>query len=303
MTQKSRKLAIFGVTWLLILLLLVFGLYIPYLKAYGLVHPARTFPGRTPAEAGMPEFQSVEFPSSDGLKLRGWYIPSKNGAVVIFVHGHGANRSEFLDEAALVTRRGYGALLFDVRNHGESEGERTTLGLIEVNDVEGAVEFVHAQPDADATRIALFGHSMGGAIVLLAAAQMPEIAAVITQSAYSSIEDNIAEGVQELTGLPPFPFAPLVIFFGQREAGVDIRAVRPVDVIRQIGPRPVLLIHGENDALIPVQNAQRLYDAAQEPKQLYILPGTAHGGFLQAAPDEYPRRTLAFLDEYVLGKK
>jgi len=299
MTPKSRNLILFGLTSLIILLLLSFGLYIPYRKAYNLVHPARTVPNRTPADVGASDFQTVEFPSADGLKLRGWYIPPKNGAVVIFVHGLGNNRSELLDEVGLAAARGYGALLFDLRNHGQSEGDRTTLGLREVDDVLGATRFVRAQPEVDFAKIALFGHSMGGATVLLAAAQMPEIAAVLAESAYSSAEDNIAEGVQGLTGLPAFPFAPLVLFFGQREAGVDIRAVRPVDVIGKISPRPVFIIHGERDGLIPVQNAYRLYAAAGEPKQLYILPGVSHSGFLQAAPVEYPRRILTFLDAYL----
>jgi fermentation-respiration switch protein FrsA (DUF1100 family) len=135
---------------------------------------------------------------------------------------------------------------------------------------------------------------------LLATVQLPEVAAVIVESTYSSIEDNIAEGVKGLTGLPPFPFAPLIIFFGQREAGVDINAVRPVDVIGQISPRPLLIIHGEEDGLITVRNAHRLYEAAGEPKQLYIVSHVPHGGFLQAAPLEYPRRILAFLDQYLL---
>src|SRR4051794_15271639 len=101
MTPKLLKLTTFGLTSLILLLLISFGLYIPYLKAYNLVHPARSLPGRIPSDAGIPDFQSVTFLSSDGLKLRGWYIPPKNGAVVIFVHGHGANRSEFLNQAVL----------------------------------------------------------------------------------------------------------------------------------------------------------------------------------------------------------
>jgi dipeptidyl aminopeptidase/acylaminoacyl peptidase len=301
MTPKFRKLAAFGLTSLVVLLTLSFGISIPYLKAYNLIHPERTTPWRTPADVGLAGFQVVEFSSRDGLNLRGWYIPSKNGAVVIFVHGHGANRSELLDQAALTTARGYGALLFDLRNHGESQGDRTSMGLSEVDDVKGAVEFVRVQPGVDPAKIALFGHSMGAAAVLMAAAQMPEIGAVLAQSTYSSIEDNIANAVKELTGLPPFPFAPLVIFFGQYEAGVDIHAARPVDTIGQISPRPVLIIHGAEDGLFNVQNAHHLYEAAGEPKQLYIAPHVAHGGFLQVEPAEYPRRILAFLDQYLLN--
>ncbi len=302
MTPKSRNLAIFGLTLFVILFLPSFGLYVPYLKAYGLVHPARTSFYRTPPDVGIPDFQTVEFSSSDGLKLRGWYIPSKNGAAVIFVHGLGDNRPSLLEEAGLLTAHGYGALLFDLRNHGQSEGDRTTFGLYELEDVKAAVEFIRVQPGVDPDRIGLLGRSMGGATVLLAAAQMPDVAAVIAECAYTSIEENLATGVGGLTGLPVY-FTPLLLFFSQREAGIDIRAVRPVDVIAQISPRPVLIIHGERDELIPVQNAHRLYEAAGEPKQLYLLPNAAHGGYLQAAPDEYPRRILAFLDQYLLGLK
>ncbi len=296
MSQKLRRLLVFGLAWFAILAMLAVGLYLPYLKAYNLVHPARNAPERLPQAA----YREVEFPTSDGLTLRGWYIPSQNGALVIFVHGLGGNRTELLDEADLVADSGYGALLFDLRNHGLSDGTVTTLGLFEVNDVAAAIQHIRSQPKGDAVKLALFGHSMGGATVLLAAAQMPEIRAVIAESAYASVSDNISYGVRGLTGLPPFPFAPLIIFFGQREAGVDIETVRPVDVIGQISPRAVMIIHGEQDGLIPVENGRRLYETAREPKELYILQNAGHFPFLQVEPLEYPRRILDFLARYLL---
>ena len=295
MTQKNRNLLIFGLIWFVILTLFSVGLYLPYMKAYGLVHPTRIVPDRFPHAA----YQNVQFSTSDGLRLSGWYIPPQNGALVIFVHGLNANRTELLDEADFITAAGYGALLFDLRNHGESEGNVTTLGLDEVRDVQAAAAFARQTAGLDSP-LALFGHSMGGATVLLAAVKLPETRAVIAESAYTSVDDNIAEGVRGLTGLPSFPFAPLIVFFGEREAGVDIRSVRPLDVIGQLSPRPLLFIHGELDGLILAENSRRLYAAAREPKELYILPNAGHGGFLQAAPEEYPYRILAFLEKYLL---
>jgi fermentation-respiration switch protein FrsA (DUF1100 family) len=295
MKRKNRKLLVFGLVWFAILSLFAFGLYLPYLKAYGLVHPTRIAPDRFP-HAG---YQSVQFITPDGLTLKGWYIaPPSNGGLVIFVHGLNGNRSELIDEVDFVTAAGYGALLFDLRNHGESEGDVTTLGLEEVLDVEAAVGFVRQTAGADIP-VALFGHSMGGATVLLATERIPEIRAVIAESAYTSVEDNISEGVRGLTGLPPFPFAPLIVFFGEREAGVDIRSVRPLDVVGQSNPIPLLFIHGELDGLILPQNSRKLYEAAGEPKELYIVQSAGHGGFLEAAPEEYPRRILAFLEKYM----
>jgi fermentation-respiration switch protein FrsA (DUF1100 family) len=296
MTPKARKLLIFGLASFVILAATAFGLYIPYLKAYNLVHPVRTRPDKFPRFA----YQEVEFPSTDGLTLAGWYLPPQNGALVIFVHGLGGNCSELVEEADFLAKAGYGALLLDLRNHGQSAGERTTLGLYESDDVVAAARFARSQPGGDSVKLALFGHSMGGATVLLAAVKIPEARAIIAESAYSSVTDNINEGVEGLTGLPPFPFAPLVLFFGQREAGVSIETVRPVDVIGQISPRPVLLVHGEQDKLVPVENSRRLYAAAHMPKELYILPGAGHFPFLNAEPVEYPRRILDFLNRYLL---
>lgn len=297
--SKTFKLLTFGLVSLVIALVISFGLYIPYLKGYNLVHPARALRQRSPADVGIQHYNDVQFVTSGGLTLKGWYIPSKNGAVVIFVHGHASNRNEFLEDAAFVTAAGYGALLFDLRNHGESEGNLTTLGLNEALDVKSAVAFIRAQPETAHAKIAVFAHSMGAGASILAVSETPEVNALIVESPYTSLEDNISDGVRELTGLPPFPFAPLVVFFAQHETGLNLQSVRPVNVIGQISPRAVLFIHGEKDKLIPVKNSYALYAAAKEPKQLYTLPNVGHSGFLQAEPKVFPKTVLTFLKTYL----
>ena len=298
MSLKNRKMLTFGLVSLTIALVVTFGLYTPYLKAYNLVHPKREPFKRFPENVGISHYEEIQFTTSDGLKLKGWYIPPQNGKVIIFLHGLGSDRQELLDEASLTVAKGYGALLFDMRGCGKSEGTVATLGYSERLDIHAAVDFVHTQAGANAP-VALFGHSMGSGAALLAAAEIPELRAVIVESAFQSVEDNINEGVKSLTGLPPFPFAPLIIFFGQREAGVDIKAVRPIDVVAQISPTALLFIHGDQDDVVPVRNAYALYAAAKEPKQLYILPGVNHGGFLQAQPERFPKTILTFLETYL----
>ena len=294
MPPKTRKLLTFGLTSLFIALVITFGLYVPYLQAYTLLHKPLMPITRFPAAVGISHYEDVQFTTSDGLKLKGWYIPPQNGKIVIFVHGLGSNRSELLDEAALTVAKGYGALLFDSRASGKSEGTVSTLGDRERLDVHAAVDFVHTRAGAN-TPLALFGHSMGAGTVLLTAVEIPNLRAVIAESGYRNVEDNI----KTLTRLPPFPFASLVIFFGQREAGVDIKAVRPIDVVARISPAALLFIHGDQDDVISVSNAYALYDAAKEPKQLYIMPGVGHTGFLQAEPERYPKTILTFLETYL----
>ena len=103
MTRKNRKLLIFGLAWFAILSLFAFGLYLPYLKAYGLVHPQRSAPDRFPLAA----YQNVQFITSDGLTIKGWYIPApRNRGLVIFVHGLNGNRTELIYEADFVTAAG-----------------------------------------------------------------------------------------------------------------------------------------------------------------------------------------------------
>lgn len=189
------------------------------------------------------------------------------------------------------------ALLIDLRNHGESGEAITTLGLNEVEDVRAAVDFLLARPEVDPGRIGLMGMSMGGGTAIRAAARIPEVQWVIAQSAYTSLTDNIEEGVRGLTGLPPFPFAPLVIAFGEAEAGLDSTQVRPIDDVASIAPRPILFVHGAKDGLVPPRNSQALYAAAGEPKQIYLAPDVGHGGFMQVVGEEYRARLVEFLRE------
>ncbi len=301
LSTKSLKLITFGINSLIITiiaLIIAFGLYIPYLKTYTMLHPARFPFKRTPADVGIAHYEEITFTTFDGLTLKGWYIPPQNGAVVIFVHGLGADRLDMLNEAGLLVANGYGALLFDMRAHGKSGGDISTVGYKERRDIHSAVNFVRLKAGKNAP-LALFAHSMGTGAALMAAAEIPEISAVIVESAFTSIEENIGDVTQSLTGLPPFIFAPLIVFYGQQQTGVDISAIRPVDIIGQISPRAVLLIQGENDTTIPVRNAYRLYAAAKEPKQIYILPGVGHGGFLRAEPTIFKKTVLTFLKTYL----
>ena len=249
-------------------------------------------------------WEETVFKATDGVELSAWFIPPApqgDGSTVVFVHGLGGNRGDLLTEAAMLHSRGYGALLFDSRNHGRSRGSITTLGYSEVDDVRGAVEYLLARPEVNPAHIGLFGYSMGGATVLRAAARIPQVRAVIAASAYANLKDNIAHGISTKTGLPPFPFAPLMIWLGERMTGVRIEQIRPVDDVVRLAPRAVLFIHGMQDDAVDVQNAYRLYDAACEPKGLYLVQNASHTGLLFANPQEFERRVGEFLDRNLRG--
>ena len=265
-------------------------------RALALVHPSRRPIELAPTEFGIADFRHIEVRTRDGIYLRGWYVPPRGqDAAVVLVHGIGGNRAHMLAEAAVLNRHGYGMVMLDLRNSGESEGNITTLGYYEWLDVEAAVHFLLRESTVNPNRIALFGHSMGAATVIRAAARIPEVSAVVAQSPFTSIEENIADSVRILTGLPAFPFAPLVIFFGQRETGHDITELRPIDDLAAIAGKPIMFIHGEQDPLILVENSYRLFETAAEPKSLYIIPDGRHTRVWESEPEVFEQKILAFL--------
>jgi dipeptidyl aminopeptidase/acylaminoacyl peptidase len=271
--------------------------------AHNYTHPARHPVSDDPADYGL-TYESVSFPSADGLLLKGWFtLPEGekgNGAAIILCHGYGGNRAG-LAEAAILAQHGYNTLLFDFRGHGESEGDLVTLGYDEVQDVRGAVAYLQIRPEVTPDRIGLLGHSMGGATAIRAAARIPEIKAVVTEGAYASLADTIADDFSNLTGLPKFPFASLMVTLGQWQTGLEIERVQPLDDVARISPRPVLLIHGLADSVIPPENGRRLYEAAGEPKALWQPEGVGHAAAARQRPDEFEARVVAFFDQALLS--
>ena len=302
MKRRPTRLMFLIFALLLLIFLSAAGVLLARDRALILVHPPRLPITTQPESVGFTDDQAVSFPSEDGIDLSAWYVPppDERGAVVIYVHGLGGNRQLMLEPSAILYPHGYGALLIDLRNHGDSGGTISTLGYYEPRDIRAALNFLLAQPEVNPDRVGIFGESLGAITALRAAAQMPELRAVVAQSAFTSIEENVASGVRQIAGLPPFPFAPLVIFFGELETGLKIGQVRPVDEIAQIAPRAVLLMHGGQDRLLSSDNSQRLYDAAGEPKELVYFPTAAHSGLLASDPELWERSVVRFFDRYLL---
>lgn len=259
----------------------------------------RVSPLRTPAEYDI-EYETLELQTEDGLRLAAWYIPSKNGAVVIAVHGYKSNRESMLGETDMLVRHGFGVLLFDSRAHGDSDGETIRFGAVEMYDFEAAYQYLLTRPDVDPNRIGLIGSSNGGAMSILYAAQNPGIKALVTDSAYAALEDEIAIGVAVYTILPAFPFAPFVQYFAEREAGFSAKDISPVAVISQISPNATLIVQGGKDDTIPVESGQQLYDAAGMPKKLWFVPSANHTSIDADYPLEYENRIISFFNRYLL---
>lgn len=302
MKRRIRNMVLF-VVLILFLLIATTGALLVRDRTMILIHPARSAISTQPDDVGFVSYEDVRFTTVDGVEIAAWYIapPAGRGAVLIYAHGLGHNRQYMLDQAVALYRHGYGALLIDLRNHGESGGEMTTLGFYEPYDIQAGVNFLLERPEVNPEQIGVVGQSLGAVTAIRVAAQMPQIRAVVAQATFTSIEENIASGVHQIAGLPPFPFAPMVIYFGQQETGLSIEQVRPIDDIARIAPRAVMLMHGQQDRTILPENSQRLYDAAGEPKELVFFPNAGHGGLMASDPELWENSIVRFLDRYLLG--
>ncbi len=261
----------------------------------------RKFPEETPADYNMP-YEDVTITSEDGLKLVGWFVPSQNGAVIIMQHGYKSTRKELLNEAEMMYRHGYGILLTTIRAHDHSEGETITFGMKEVNDMDAWYQYLIRRDDMDPDRIGILGNSYGGMLAIQYASVNGNIKAVVADCAFSSLNDTVETSVTYFTDLPSFPFAPLIVYWAEKETGYKLEDIDATKWIAKISPRPVFLMQGGADVVISADSGQRLYDAAGEPKELWFEPGLGHVDFDSDMPAEFENRVSRFFDRYLLGE-
>lgn len=261
-------------------------------QALGYLHPRRLMVSGDWLRANGIEFQEIELLTEDQVRLSAWYTPPGNGSVILVAHGYGDRRLEGIYE--LFASHGYGVVAWDFRAHGLSEGDFCSLGYFEVLDVKAALDFALAQPGVE--HVGAWGGSMGAVTVIRAAAQYPEIEALVADSPYVTLEEEMNLRV-------PIPvLRPMIRFFAERESGVTVDRVRPVDDIARLSPRPVFLIQGMADGMVPLNSAQRLYEAAGEPRRLWLENDVPHLNMYTYHRTRYIERVIEFFDEYLLGE-
>jgi fermentation-respiration switch protein FrsA (DUF1100 family) len=189
---------------------------------------------------------------------------------------------------------GYNVLMFDLRGHGESDGNRMSAGYYETRDLGGAVDYVVGLGFDD---IGVLGFSMGAVTALMTAADCDDIDAIVCDSAYADLNDMIEPQFAERTSFPSFFLRPL-LFMVKMMYGVDFTAIKPVEVVGDIAPRPIFFIQGELDDTVPAAHAQSLLAASNNPSnQLWLVPDVGHVEAYLIYPEDYLSRLTAFFDE------
>jgi uncharacterized protein len=278
-------------------LICAYVVLVPLAVSYVATHTATATV--TAADLGAP-YEDVEFTTSDGLTLRGWYVPSRNGAAVIVLPGL-SGRSSSPDEAKMLVGNGYGVLLFDRRGEGESEGDPNMFGWAAPTDVHAAVEFLQNRPDVDPDRIGGIGFSVGGETLIQAAAESDALAAIVSEggSGRSLREDLNYSGSLRWQAAP----FSAVITMGTATFSNQLPPPNLKDLMAQIAPQSVFLIYAADGQQGEVELTDDYYAAADEPKEIWEVPEGGHTGGFAARPREYEQRVTAFFDSALLGRR
>ena len=241
-----------------------------------------------PAPGVLPAFEDVTF----GAGVRGWLVPSANGATIVYVHGSGANRAQLVPEAAALARRGYGALVFDLPGHGESPG-RVSFGRPERDAIRAALALAGRQPGV--TRVGALGFSMGAFLLTQVMAEGGAAQAFVLEGAPTDAREQTRF---EYRAWGPLTQWPAVWATATR---MDLDEAQPQDVAPRIHA-PALLVTSDDDAAVPPEMTRRLAGVLGGPSEIYVVPGSGHGGYGARAGDAYNARLAAFFDAN-LGKR
>ncbi len=241
--------------------------------------PTRDEPA-TPAKWGF-RYEDVEFGSTDGTRLHGWFIPSREKAAkgtVVFSHGNTGSVGYHLGFVLWLAEAGYHVFMYDYRGFGKSEGQVDRSGMLE--DVQAAFSYVTSRPDVDPDKLVSFGHSLGGAksVAALAEERPAGLKAIIIDGTFSSYR------------------AMARVFGGELGASLITDEFSPRDYIKKITGTPVLVIHGDQDQVVPFSQGRELFKLANEPKTLFEVKGGRHGDSLSREAGAYRKRVLTWLD-------
>lgn len=240
--------------------------------------------------------RSVTFSGAGGATLAGWFVPSaKPAGTLILMHGVHASRFNMLERARFLNRAGFSILLYDSRGHGESSGA-ITFGYLESQDAQSAVRLARElEPNQ---RIGIIGVSMGGAAAVLADPPLP-VEALVLESVYPTVDQAITNRIKMRLGSWGGWLTPLLTIQFRPRLGVRSDQLRPVDHVGRI-TAPKLFIAGKEDRQTPLDESMQIFDRAADPKEMWIIEGTAHADFYEHADKEYEDRVLRFLTRYVL---
>ena len=260
--------------------------------AYRLTGPHSRPVGQPPANFPFP-VEDVVWETTDSHTIRDWFVPAPDSdRAIVLLHGYGGDRRGMLPRAKFFREHGYNVLLYDARACGESSGAIVTMGFHEAKDLEAGLAWLRTK---GTRRVACLGVSQGGATILFAAEKMVVMRCVICESVYDELIHAVDRRFRHYFGVPGWLGACLVIPIAEHRTGVDLDMVKPAREIARL-PCPVFIISGDQDAKTWPEDTKRLFEAARQPKELWLVPEAGHGDLYGP---EYESKIIGFLEKYM----
>ncbi|UCD27296.1 MAG: alpha/beta fold hydrolase [Planctomycetota bacterium] len=270
-------------------------IFIPLFLSTVLTHRCKLTDGQDPQSIFNMKYESIRIRTNDGLTLDGWFIGEENAErTIIICHGAGANKGNFVWFLGPLAYKGYNVVFFDFRAHGGSSGRTTTYGIHEKTDVIAVVNWLKRERSDQSRLIIGLGSSLGSMALILAAAEDPRIDAVILDSPFASHGELAMHHARRLPIIGPF-LTNILLAAMSVQTGANFFTVSAEKAISEIGLRPVLIIHGQDDFVMPKSHSRRLYDAAKGPHEIWFGPGP-HSNIVTTDPDGYTKHLFDFLN-------
>lgn len=275
-------------------LLLAGGLVLAWLAGSKLVagaHYAIALPEGLPA-------QTVTLPTEAGRTVEGWFLRGSGKGAVLLLHGIRADRRQMLGRARFLHAAGYSVLLIDLPGHGASAAPQLTFGLTEAAGVKAAPAYLRRQ--APGQGLGLIGVSLGAASYVLCK-DCGTVDAVVLESMYPTIEEAVEDRLRMRLGALGVPLSKLLLWQLPLRLDIAPRQLRPIDHLAAIRV-PVLVASGDQDMHTTLAETRRLYGAAAQPKQLWVVQGAVHQDLHAFALRPYEERVLRFLETGLRGQ-
>jgi len=246
---------------------------------------------------GIPPTSTTLKPVTINQSISGWFSKGKPGfGAVLLLHGVRSDRRQMLERANFLIKTGYAVLLIDLPAHGESDGKRITFGHREAEGVRSALNFLNQTLPNE--RVAVIGVSLGAASFVLAN-HSPAPNAIILESMYPTIHDAVTNRISLRLGKGlGKALAPMLVWQLPLQIGVEPNQLRPIDHIPSL-QTPILIISGAKDQHTLATETERIFSAANEPKELWLVKGAAHVDLHAFSPKPYESRVSTFLHKYL----
>ena len=252
-----------------------------------------------PADLHLP-FEEITLKTAEGIPLSCWFIPAPNmpHGTVVYLHGVSESKIAALPAAKLLYDHGFNVFLYDARRHGESGGTFCTYGFYEKHDPSMIISYLTGRSDVQVRKIGLFGVSMGAAVALQTAAIDHRVTAVVAESGFSTLRGVFDDYQRRMIKLPWHYLRNIVIKRSELMAHFRANDVSPLESVKRIHI-PLFIVHGTADKLIRHSYSQHVYENANPPKELWLIPGARHDNMWEVGGEEYRGRIVAFFEKYL----